>query len=176
MLIAALIAGLAMTECTTIDDFSGDEFGRWRTVNDGVMGGRSDGSARVKDGVMVFEGNINTNGGGFSSVRRGLQGMEGATHIEALVEGDGRAYELIFQTNERYRGRRVTYRAALTSETHDEPQTVRAELSDMPTTIFGRSVRAADFDASDAVEIGIILADGEDGPFELKVHKISYCR
>jgi len=41
----------------------------WRVINDGVMGGRSSGGPRFENGVMVFEGRINTNGGGFSSIR-----------------------------------------------------------------------------------------------------------
>ena len=33
------------------------------------MGGRSEGGVRFEDSAMVFSGDIDTNGGGFSSVR-----------------------------------------------------------------------------------------------------------
>ncbi|MEL7033379.1 MAG: CIA30 family protein [Pseudomonadota bacterium] len=38
----------------------------WRTVNDGVMGGLSDGGSVLENGTLTFSGNTNTNGGGFS--------------------------------------------------------------------------------------------------------------
>lgn len=56
--------------CVVLTDFKGaNENRRWRMVNDNVMGGRSKGSVTFKGGVLVFSGSINTNGGGFSSVR-----------------------------------------------------------------------------------------------------------
>ena len=49
---------------TAFDDQTKDL--RWRTVNDNVMGGRSRGGFDVDDGVLIFAGSTNTNGGGFS--------------------------------------------------------------------------------------------------------------
>jgi hypothetical protein len=43
---------------------------KWLVQVDGVMGGRSSGSASFQNGAMVFSGSINLNGGGFSSVRK----------------------------------------------------------------------------------------------------------
>ena len=74
-----------------------DEGGRWRTVLDGVMGGRSTGSFEVRDGSMVFTGVLNTNGGGFSSVRRpgeDLQlGQDGEVGVRLRVRADGSVAE-----------------------------------------------------------------------------------
>ena len=42
---------------------------QWYSVNDGVMGGRSSGSFQVTDGKLRFSGVLNTNGGGFASIR-----------------------------------------------------------------------------------------------------------
>ena len=38
----------------------------WGVRVDGVMGGRSDGSVSVVGSSVLFQGNINTNGGGFA--------------------------------------------------------------------------------------------------------------
>jgi hypothetical protein len=38
----------------------------WFVVNDGVMGGRSEGGFRLGESALVFSGVTNTNGGGFS--------------------------------------------------------------------------------------------------------------
>ena len=46
----------------------------WVVVNDGVMGGRSQGVMTTEADQMQFSGNIVTDGGGFSSVRRLLDG------------------------------------------------------------------------------------------------------
>ena len=41
----------------------------WITVNDNVMGGRSEGGFSFKKKRLIFSGITNTNGGGFSSIR-----------------------------------------------------------------------------------------------------------
>ena len=41
----------------------------WRVVNDAVMGGRSFSQVRIVDHRLTFTGSLNTNGGGFASVR-----------------------------------------------------------------------------------------------------------
>jgi hypothetical protein len=42
----------------------------WRVQVDGVMGGLSTGTLDFSEGKLKFSGDINLNGGGFSSVRR----------------------------------------------------------------------------------------------------------
>ncbi|GGY54270.1 CIA30 family protein [Parvularcula lutaonensis] len=162
-----------MMECAILDDFGSGAAAQWFTVNDGVMGGRSEGGIAVRDGALVFEGTINTNGGGFSSIRRQLSPGEiaGAVEIRLEAESDGRGYELILQGDARYRGRAVTYRAKL------EPREggLAAKLKDMPTTVFGRNVPAPPFDPAKAEQFGIILADGKDGPFRLAISKVEVC-
>ena len=44
------------------------DFG-WYVQNDNVMGGRSEGGFNISSGHLIFSGNTNTNGGGFSSIR-----------------------------------------------------------------------------------------------------------
>jgi uncharacterized surface protein with fasciclin (FAS1) repeats len=66
----------------------------WTVVNDGVMGGRSNGYVKYDDNTMIFTGSINLVGGGFTSVRArknldlsayaGLVVVTGASDIEAI--------------------------------------------------------------------------------------------
>lgn len=165
-------------ECSVLTEFGAGEGERWFTVNDNVMGGRSRGGPTVSEGALVFSGSINTNGGGFSSVRRSLEpgALSGATALVLTLQGDGRAYALTFQTSARYRGRQVAFQAPLTSASHDSPTEVMVDLDSLQPKIFGRRVTGPVFEAADASTVGIILNDGRDGPFSLRVEKISACR
>ena len=61
----------------------------WKAVNDGVMGGRSRGGPSFENGYMVFEGRINTDGGGFSSVRTDIDrgSLESSSGLKLRVRG-----------------------------------------------------------------------------------------
>merc|ERR1719491_2337663 len=55
---------------TRIDGGKDWEESRWYVQNDGVMGGKSKGDIQFIDTMLQFSGNIVTQGGGFTSVRR----------------------------------------------------------------------------------------------------------
>jgi hypothetical protein len=161
-----------------IDFSNSDAVSPWQIVNDGVMGGLSQGTRFAEDAHMVFRGVINTNGGGFSSLRRRMSpgDLSGATGITLRVRGDGRDYKMTFRTSERWRGRSVSYQASIPSMTTGEWADVTVPFADMRTSVFGRTVRANPFDPSDVREMGIILADGIDGPFSLHVRNLGCVR
>lgn len=148
----------------------------WRAVNDGVMGGLSSGGpdfdAQAGDaGALVFAGTINTNGGGFSSIRYPMTPgtLSGAEGMRLRVKSDGRAYRLTFRTSQRWRGRSVSWQIPIP---RTEPGTwteVIAPFDQAEASIFGRRVNAGTFNPTDVREMGIILADGKDGPFRLEV-------
>ncbi len=147
----------------------------WRTVNDGVMGGRSLGGSAVEEGKLVFTGSINTRGGGFSSVRREMEPgvLEGAQAFVLSVKPDGRAYKLIARTNARFRGRYVSYQAAIPMSPEGEWSSVRIAFKDFIPSVFGRVVPASEFSPLEVTELGFIIADGIDGDFALSVSSIS---
>lgn len=147
----------------------------WRTVNDDVMGGRSLGGNVVEEGQLVFTGSINTKGGGFSSVRRELQpgAFDGARAFVLSIRSDGRAYQLTARTNTRFRGRYVSYQAAIPVSPEWEWSSVRVPFSDFVPSIFGRIVPVSEISPAEVTEIGFILADGVDGDFALSVKSIS---
>ncbi|MHC4178669.1 MAG: CIA30 family protein, partial [Planctomycetota bacterium] len=69
---------------------------KWDSVNDGVMGGRSEGTFRVnRKGILEFYGNLSLeNRGGFASVRSKPAKLD-LSKTDALVirfRGDGRTY------------------------------------------------------------------------------------
>jgi NADH dehydrogenase [ubiquinone] 1 alpha subcomplex assembly factor 1 len=148
-------------------------------VNDNVMGGRSKGDVRIADGVMTFFGAINTNGGGFSSVRlpidRGT--LAGASQIVLRVKHDGRVPYRLLVIDEPGRSRRTLHQRQLSFDAAPgEWQTVSVELSKMQPTRRGDPIVAAPLDPAAAIEIGFILNDATDGPFELQIDWIDITR
>ena len=143
----------------------------WRTVNDGVMGGVSEGNARItKEKKLEFFGNLSLeNNGGFASVRS-RPGKLDLSECDALVfkvRGDGRTY----YANAHIPTRRVafSYRAEFSTQ-KDKWQEIRIPLKDFHATSFGRRVPdAAPLDASSVQSLGFLLADKKPGPFKLEV-------
>lgn len=154
-----------------IDFDSRTEMGLWRAINDGVMGGRSSGGPEFDNGNLVFSGNINTNGGGFSSIRRFVDDgvLAGAQSVTLRVKSDGRGYNLRFRTNVAYRGRRIAFQKPIEVKQPGQWETITVTLDDMRASLFGRTVYGADFVPADVIETGIILADGQDGPFKIEI-------
>ena len=84
----------------------------WYRLDDGVMGGRSEthmddivpvGGGDSGDQVLVFSGRINTNGGGFTSIRSALpeSGLpKGTEAIRIRYRGDGKTYKLLLSAGQ----------------------------------------------------------------------------
>lgn len=151
---------------------------QWRAVNDGVMGGLSSGGPRFENEYMVFEGVINTNGGGFSSVRTPIvQGeLAEAKGLKLRVKSDGRAYKVTMRTDVAYRGRLISFQVPIPLSQKGEWTESYVSFDELNASIFGRSVRGATFNPARVKELGIILADEQDGPFRLDVEWIKSCQ
>lgn len=179
MIVAMALLALSPGECRTLIDLGREgEIDRWQVVNDGVMGGLSRGQIAQDEEAMRFWGEINTDGGGFSSIRRQLLrgALSDADRLRVTMKSDGRDYQLSMRTGERRFGRSVAYRATLNPEGQGDWKVASVDLTNLEPSIFGRRVRAPIFDPADARSIGFILADGQDGPFEMHIHKIEACR
>ena len=156
----------------------GDTVNPWRTVNDGVMGGRSSGGSFVQDGQLSFKGATNTRGGGFSSIRLPLAAgaMAHTDYLKVSMKRDARRYSMTLRTNVTSWGRPVAFRADL----HDGPKGEWGDgilrFEELKASIWGRAVRGASFDPAEVREISFIIYDGEDGPFHLDVKRIEACQ
>jgi hypothetical protein len=173
-------------------DFNGQDHrtdtrsGEWRTVNDNIMGGRSSGGGQIRDGVMIFRGSTNTNGGGFSSIRTNQKQWDLSPYqgLAARVRADGRRYVFHLSTGLRANGSEVFYRGSfdtrplLDPNNPDQPdttapddlwQTVFVPFSDFVPMIRGRDVsaRVQPLDPAAVRGIGLMIDDGLDGPFVL---------
>lgn len=71
----------------------------WYKLDDPVMGGQSESDHVVEDGILNFKGTINTNGGGFASIRSKI-GMDlaGIKGIRLRIRGDGKTYKFFLMS------------------------------------------------------------------------------
>jgi NADH dehydrogenase [ubiquinone] 1 alpha subcomplex assembly factor 1 len=144
----------------------------WRIVNDGVMGGLSQGRYELgKDGILRFSGTLSLeNNGGFSSLRTGDVKMDlsGADGVILRVKGDGRIYQIRFSTDADYRGQEMSFQAAFPT-TPGEWIEVKVPFSRFSGTWRGVELPEKVFDPAKIRRLGLQLSDKKAGPFELQV-------
>lgn len=144
----------------------------WKIVDDGVMGGLSQGKREIsEDGILRFFGTLSLeNNGGFSSLRTGNVDMDlsGADGVVLRVKGDGRTYQLRFSTDAEYRGREMSFQAGFPT-TEGEWTEVKVPFTRFLGTWRGRELPDKVFDPAVIRRLGLQLADKKAGPFELRV-------
>ncbi len=162
-------------ECFMFDDFSDTQKNNWLIVNDWVMWGKSIWDYEIQSGTFNFSGFINTNGGGFSSVRAWLPSwiLTEYNTIKIKAKPDNRNYQITFRDSNR---RWVSHRSILSFKNTWEMQEVIVDMKSLEPVFFWRRVDAADFQKENAREIGFILNDWIDGNFSLIIDSISFCK
>ena len=175
--LALLMMKAAMSDDTrqTLFDFNGaDAAKEWLTVNDGVMGGVSEGKFKITDAkTMEFFGTLSlANKGGFASVRTKPKnlGLEKGDTLIAKVKGDGREYMLNLYPNKQ----QVAYSYRATVQTKkDEWIEVKVPLDKFEATSFGNVVKnAGALNPAEINALGFMLGDKKAGPFKLDVEWI----
>jgi len=153
---------------TSFKDDSPD-FG-WYVQNDTVMGGRSEGGFDISSGQLIFSGNTNTNGGGFSSIRtQPLKlNLSAYTGIRVKIKADGRRYTWAMQTEALWRGRRVTYWADFNTLA-DETSVIDVPFSNFFPQFRGFKLDGPELDTSQITEFALYQYDKKDGPFEIRL-------
>ena len=147
----------------------------WNPINDGVMGGSSRSQLRHDTtGHAVFSGEVSfANNGGFASVRCQPSdlGRNGVTAYLLAVRGDGKRYKLNLRTDNSFDG--VNYQVQF-----DPPAglwtTCRLPCADFLPSWRGRPVPdTPPLDTARVRQIGLMIADRQEGPFTLAVRSIA---
>lgn len=160
-------------------DFAGaDAAKQWQTVNDGVMGGVSEGTFKITDKkTLEFSGTLSLeNNGGFASVRTRAKklGLGESDTLVARVKGDGREYSMSLYLNKPLMA--FSYRAAVPTR-KVEWNEVKLPLDTFVATSFGRVVKDAGAVKPDEVDaVGFLLGDKKAGPFELEIECVQVVR
>ena len=142
---------------------------QWRTVNDGVMGGVSDGKFKIANEKMVFFGTLSLeNNGGFASVRsRPTEvNLKAGDSVVTRVRGDGREYRLNLYVPRDFG--RYSYRQNFKTK-KDEWVEVSLPIDKFVATWRGRTFPDQKLDPSKVNSVGFLLADKKAGPFTLEV-------
>jgi transforming growth factor-beta-induced protein len=144
----------------------------WRVVDDGVMGGLSRGKIQIsKDGILNFNGKLSLkNNGGFSSLRTGNLKLDlsGADGVVARVKGDGRTYQMRFNTDARFRFREVSFSADFKTK-KDEWIEIKVPFDEFAGSFRGMKLKNETFDPAKIRRIGLLLGDKKAGAFEVQV-------
>lgn len=168
----ATLAGFADADPTMTLHFTNQENEpSWVSINDGVMGGLSEGKPEVKGGVLIFSGKISLkNNGGFSSIRTrgGLWDMSQCEGIHLRIKGDGRRYQLRLATDALYRRSPVSYGAEFPTEKGKWTE-VLIPFSALKPTWRGRQLDGPIFNSAKVTEIGILLGDKKAGSFRVEI-------
>lgn len=155
----------------------------WFRLDDGVMGGQSEttqSAIPAEGGDLHFAGTINTDGGGFCSIRAKLQ--EGFSSdlrgIRLRFIGDGKTYKLTLSDGNTGGpfGRSPSWQVDVPTEAGDTEQTVVFPISDLKPAFGGRQsskpsaedMAKYQFDPTSMREIGLMLSlrlsDGSPNP------------
>ena len=170
---ASLLANPHRTaEMNTLFKFTGEHADQpWLSSNDGVMGGRSAGSATIGDDGMRFSGTLSLeNNGGFSSVYTpGNFDLSAGEGVRLRVLGDSRTYQLRFHSDALFREGWAVNFAADFQTTAGEWIEVFVPFSKLEQSWRGRQLSGYTFNAKDIRRMALMLADKQAGPFSLRV-------
>ncbi|MFO7694124.1 MAG: CIA30 family protein [Vicinamibacterales bacterium] len=170
---------MAQAPQVSLFDFaSPDAAAAWQTVNDGVMGGVSDGQFRITERqTLEFYGTLSLeNNGGFASVRSRPRplGLQTGDTLVARVRGDGREYQLNLYTSGRTTA--FSYRAPVKTRSGEWIE-VAVPLERFEATSFGQVLRGVGpVDPGSVTSVGFLLAEKAPGPFALEVSWINVLR
>ena len=161
-----------MYACSLFDFDTKTKADSWRVVNDGVMGGLSEGYFHINaDGHGIFSGIISLeNNGGFSSVRHFLQPkkLKHKGRLVLKVKGDGKQYQIRIKDKADHN---FSYVASF--QTSGEWEEIEILLENMKPTFRGQTLNQPNFSGDFIEEVMFLIANKKSESFELLIDKIS---
>ena len=140
-----------------------------RIVNDGVMGGVSQSSLQPDPEGMFFEGVVSlANNGGFASIRFPASFPQQTNSLELVVRGESKRYKFILRTEKAFQ---VVYESDFLASVTWQPHRFNAE--EFKSSFRGRLVQAPPLSFSDVSEVGILIADQQEGNFRLQIKTLT---
>ena len=157
---------------TTIYNFHKDSSpSDWQIVNDGVMGGKSQGNFKINEsGNGAFYGEISTeNNGGFSSIRYPFSPIpvNNDSKVILTLKGDGKDYQ--FRIKDKLSS---SHSYIISFSTSGEWQEIAISLKDLSPSFRGQKLNMPNFDKPSFEEIRFLIGNKREESFELLLDKI----
>ncbi len=150
-------------------DFSlKSDISNWYIVNDGVMGGLSQGGFYINEqGNAIFHGIVTLeNNGGFTSLRYGIgiTDIREKTTLVIRLKGDGKTYKFRIKQQQKDRHTFMT-----TFETSGDWETIEIPLNSLYPSFRGRTLDIGNFSATTFKELGFLIANRKQESFQLEL-------
>ena len=145
----------------------------WYVVDDGVMGGLSQGNFIINDeGNGLFYGTVSLeNNGGFSSIRHRFAKEDVSGYKKAVIrlKGDGKRYQFRVKSNSYDRHSYIQY-----FKTSGEWETVELDLNEMYASWRGMKLDMPSYPAQYANEISFLVSNKIAEDFQLEIDYIRF--
>lgn len=177
LFLLSLLLMLISSDSSLRIDFNTQEDGDdWVIVNDGVMGGLSQGRAVLTDSSIYYTGNISLrNNGGFSSLRSAYRewDLSEFSSVSITYRSKGQPFAFILETSNVWF--EPKYRAYFASE-DDDWQTFTLPLLEFQETRVGRKTGRTIHPSqlSDIIRLGFINTGKYESDFELEIREIVF--
>lgn len=174
LLITLLVACMPKEQTSQeIYTFSQTSNKEWTVVNDGVMGGLSQGDFQVtSEGYGKFFGHVSVaNNGGFTMIQLDIGHMEVGdyTQIKIRLKGDGKSYQFRLRANAK-----DYYTYIYNFSTTGDWQTLIIDLAKMAPYYRGDHLDKANFDQTAFSEIAFLIGNKVAENFELVVQDVQF--
>jgi monofunctional biosynthetic peptidoglycan transglycosylase len=163
---------LSVARAHSITEFDGKDGMDWQVVNDGVMGGLSEGKLTPNQaGTVTFSGMLSLeNNGGFSTFRSRDLKLDLSSHLGLLlrVKGDGRTYQVRLATDAVYRGMEVSFAAEFSTQKGEWVE-VKVPFADFKGSFRGLDLPKERLETSKVRRVSILIGDKKQAPFEVEL-------
>lgn len=171
-----LILFFAMTNLPSVDFGNGKSGSTWQIINDGVMGGLSEGTAILTDSSLYYSGRISLdNNGGFSSLRSRFGAMDLSEYETVTIRfrSEGQPFAFVLETSRVWYQPSYRYKFATAG---DEWKTATMPLSEFKETRIGRETGAkiSDGQLGEVIRMGFINTGKYESEFELEIDYIVF--
>lgn len=148
-----------------------DNKNQWFIVDDGVMGGLSQGNININsDGNGVFQGYVTTeNNGGFSSVHYKLDNKDVSPFSTVVIKlkGDGKKYQFRIKSNAYQRFSYIN-----SFETSGDWETIKLSFDDFVPMFRGYRLAEPNYSGKVMAEVAFLIGNKRDEAFSLEIEKI----
>lgn len=182
MLIFLLIPLLMSTPNPTNTEALRIDFGKngnaqdWNIVNDGVMGGRSQGQGYFTDTSLVFNGEVSLdNNGGFASLRSSYQDFDLSAYEKVVIRCKSKGVQFAFTLNIHRQFYLPSFKKRVQTQS-DDWETIELQLSDFYAYRLGNQL---DYKLDQAslgkiIRLGFITDEKKYAPFEFEIDYVEF--